>query len=97
MTHEESIRTRTWVTHDGDFLPFDRIPDDHLRAIRSMLRRQLTPGYNEGTSCEITRYSIVKPVNHSDYAIEMDYNSFRSAWCQVIDAELAQRDALRCA
>ena len=53
MTREDSIRTKTWVTDDGRCLTVDEITPDHLLRIEEMLRRELTPGYDEEVGREI--------------------------------------------
>lgn len=98
MTREDSIRTRTWVTDDGRYLTVDQIADDHLIAIRSMLRHELTPGYDETRGREIASDFVAKRENILDYTIdgtwaELDLDAYRSAWLQIIDDETARRSA----
>lgn len=101
MTREDSIRTRTWVTNDGRCLTVAEIADDHLVAIGSMLRRELTPGYDEATGRAIASDFVTKRENILDYAIdgswaELDLDAYRSAWLQIIDDETVRRRKLPC-
>ena len=98
MTREDSIRTRTWVTDDGRYLTVDQIADDHLDKIRSMLRRELTPGYDEAKGREIAQDVVAGRENILDYTVdgtwaELDLDAYRSAWLQIIDDEAARRRA----
>ncbi len=91
MTREDSIRLKTWVTNDGRYLTVDQITPNHLRAIQAMLRRELTPGYDEAAGREIARDFVARHESILDYTIELDHDAFRAAWLQIIDNELAQR------
>jgi hypothetical protein len=93
MTREDSIRTRTWVTNDGRYLTVDEITDDHLIAIRGMLRAELTPGYDETRGREIASDFVANRENLLDYTIDLDHDAYRSAWLQIIDDESARRTA----
>jgi hypothetical protein len=91
MTREDSIRTKTWVTEDGRYLTVGEINYDHLFAIRSMLRKELTPGYDEVRGREIASDFVAKRESLLDYTIDLDLDAYRSAWIQIIADEFARR------
>ena len=93
MTREDSIRTKTWVTDDGRCLTVDEITPDHLLSIEEMLRRELTPGYDEEVGREIARDFVARRESILDYTIDLDHDAFRAAWLQIIDDEFARRAA----
>lgn len=98
MTREDSIRTKTWVTEDGRYLTVDQIPSDHLDKIHSMLRRELTPGYDETQGRQIVNDIVADRENILDFNIdgtwaEIDLDKYRSAWLQIIDDEQSRRTA----
>lgn len=97
MTREDSIRTKTWVTNDGRYLTVDQITADHLLRIDEMLRRELTPGYDEAAGRELALDLAAKRENILDYSIdgwaELDHDAFRAAWLQIIENEFARRAA----
>lgn len=96
MTREDSIRTKTWVTEDGRYLAVDEIDPDHLSALRGMLRRELTPGYDETVGRMIVtafaehRESLLDYTTEGSQA-ELDLDAYRSAWLQIIDDEVVRR------
>ena len=99
MTREDSIRTKTWVTNDGRYLTVDQMSADHLLRIEEMLRREMTPGYDEAAGRELARDLAAKRENILDYSIdgwaELELDAFRSAWLQIIDDEFARRGRTR--
>src|SRR4029077_3008597 len=97
MTREDSIRTQTWVTNDGRYLSVDEITDDHLCNIRRMLIADMTPGYDQTAGRQIAQDSK-SLLNYSSVAIdgswtELDRDMYASAWLQIIDTALEQREA----
>jgi hypothetical protein len=98
VTREDSIRTKTWVTDNGRYLTVDKITDAHLRNIGSMLRLELTPGYNEAWGRQIASDFVAKHENILDYSIdgtwaELDHDAYRAAWLQIIDDEFTRRQS----
>ena len=91
MTREDSIRLRTWVTDDGRYLTIGEITEDHLRAIGAMLRREMTPGYDQTNGREMVRRFMAKQETMLDYTVDLELDEYRSAWLQLIDEELARR------
>lgn len=91
MTREDSIRTQTWVSEDGRYQTVDKIADDHLDAIRAMLRRELTPGYDEAVGRQIVTDFLAKQESKLDYTLDLELDEFRSAWLQIIDNEITRR------
>jgi hypothetical protein len=86
MTREDSIRAKTWVTNDGRYLAVDQITADHLLRIEEMLRRELTPGYDEVAGRALALDLAAKRENILDYSIDgwadLELDAFRSAWLQ---------------
>lgn len=76
MTREDSIRTRTWVTEDGRYLTVDEIGEDHLRNIGTLLRSQLTPGYDEAAGRQMARDFVEKRENLLDYTVDLDLGAY---------------------
>lgn len=84
------------MTEDGRYLTVDEIAHDHLGSIRDMLRRELTPGYDEAQGREMVRSFMAKQETVLDYTIdgtwtELPLDAYRSAWLQIIDDALARR------
>ena len=88
MTREDSILAKTWVTNDGRYLSAAEITDSHLRAIRDLLRSELTPGRNE----DVCRTDLVVWMagSHAEDD-EMDHDLFRAGWIQIVNDEIARR------
>lgn len=92
MTREDSILTRTWVTNDGRYLTTAEITDDHLRAIRNLVRSELTPGRDEDV-CRAELAAWMKAHTAGEHAMkdEMEHDLFRVGWIQIINDEIARR------
>ena len=88
MTREDSIRTKTWVTNDGRYLPVDEITSDHLRAIRRMLCEGLPPGYDQAAGREVARAWVARTEREPDFTAELDRDAYAAAWIQIVDDEL---------
>ena len=94
MTREDSLLTKTWVTNDGRYLDVVEITDDHLRAIESLLRRELTPGRNEGgLRTELAAWMDAHARGTHAFEDEMDLDLYRAGWLQIIGDEFARRTA----
>jgi hypothetical protein len=94
MTREDSILTRTWVTNDGRYLGVAEIADDHLRAIRSYLRQELTHGLDESACrAELAAWMIAHAAGVHAVEDEMDHDLFRAGWIQITSEEIARRSS----
>lgn len=92
MTREDSILTKTWVTNDGRYLTVDKIDDDHLRAIRNLVRSELTPGHDEDACrAELAIWMAAHTAGDHAEDDEMDHDLFRVGWIQIIRDEIAWR------
>lgn len=86
MTREDSILTQTWVTNDGRCLNAAEITDSHLRAIRDLLRGELT---RDEDACRAELAAWMTAWHAKDD--EMDHDPFRAGWIQIINDEIARR------
>lgn len=84
------------MTEDGRYLVVGQIEDDHLVAIRDMLLRDLTPGYDQTAGRKMARNFEERRESLLDYTIdgtsmELDRDAYASAWLQIIDDDLSRR------
>jgi len=92
MTREDSISNKTWVTNDGRYLAASEISDDHLRAIRNLLRSELTAGSDE--DClheELAAWMADHAVGAHELEDEMSHDLYRAGWIQIVTDEIARR------
>jgi hypothetical protein len=95
MTRDDSIRSKTWMTEDGRYLNVAAITASHLLSIEDMLRRELTPGYDERAGRENARDFVAEQERLVDDTVDLDLDAFRSAWLQIIADEFTHRDSER--
>ena len=92
MTREDSILTKTWVTNDGRYLMIAEITDDHLRAIRNLLRSELTPGSDEDRLHEeLANWMADHVAGAHELEDEMAHDVYRVGWIQLVTHEIARR------
>ena len=91
MTREDSILTQTWVTDDGRYLSAAEITDSHLRAIRDLLRSELTRDDEDACRDELTVWMAAHAAGAHAEDDEMDHDLFRAGWIQIVNDEIARR------